>query len=210
MVTNKTPSNLIILKTVSAEFMTTKSSTLCDTMTRVRSLLSKMTSLRSSLASVSPVSSRVKMQVNRALSSSLVLRTLHWLWKVKYLLSSCFVSSSKSLSTHRQSWDSCVTRSRKIYKELVLLPEQNLVIVGDDLRLSPGLLCVPEPDDAGVPLVPGPAPPHRALQVSVLPGPGSDTLPDTQEVTFWTGIWRHGISNLRHRLTSKLGWDQGG
>ena len=75
MVTNKTPSNLIILKTVSAEFMTTKSSTLCDTMTRVRSLLSKMTSLRSSLASVSPVSSRVKMQVNRALSSSLVLKT---------------------------------------------------------------------------------------------------------------------------------------
>ena len=77
-----------------------------------------------------------------------------------------------------------MTRPRKIYKELVLLPVQNLVIVGDDLRLGPGLLCVPEPDDAGVPLVPGPAPPHRALQVSVLPGPGTDTLPDTQEVTF--------------------------
>ena len=68
--------------------------------------------------------------------------------------------------------------------ELVLLPVQGLVIVGDDLRLGPGLLRVPEPDDAGVPLVPGPAPPHRALQVSVIPGPGTDTLPDTQEVTF--------------------------
>ena len=55
--------------------------------------------------------------------------------------------------------------------------------MGDDVLLGPGLLRVPEPDDAGVPLVPAPAPPHLALQDRVLPGPGPHTLPDCQEVT---------------------------
>ena len=58
--------------------------------------------------------------------------------------------------------------------------------MGDNVLLGPWLLRVPEPDDAGVPHgVPHgvPAPPHRAHQVRVLPGPGPHTLPDSQEVT---------------------------
>ena len=74
-------------------------------------------------------------------------------------------------------------QSCNIYEELILLWIQNIVIVCDDLRPRPGLLPVPEPDDAGAPLAPLPlAPlplaPRLALQTRLLPGPSANTLPD--------------------------------